>query len=286
MNCLTARETLDLIRPQETQGDESRGATIDEAARHVTGCPACQAAVLRLQQIDARIGQLSRDVPVPPRLREQLLARLDAASRPFAANDPIVAGRMEESDAADASGAVPNVTPLAAPSRRRLMISIVAAGVLVAIGVAWRLVPSRTRSLSMDEIAACALSEEIKPDELSDLTQFKGGLALQAPKTMTALPWTQPVRRLVDPQLGDREVAVYFFTVARRHGGKFKGRLVIIPAASVKDVPTALSFPGPSTYRQDYCTTAWVEGQFVYLCCVRGSEVELHLLRPTRGDPA
>ena len=127
--------------------------------------------------------------------------------------------------------------------------------------------------------------EDIKPDDLRELTQFKGGLPLQSPKTMRTLPRMQPFRRLVDPQLGDREIAVYFFTLSRQ-GGKFKGRLVVVPAAAVKDAPTASSFPGQTLYRLGFCTTAWVEGKFVYLCCVRGGEDELHLLRPAGADPA
>src|SRR5205085_376362 len=115
----------------------------------------------------------------------------------------------------------------------------------------------------------------------------KGGLPVQPPKTISkALPFIQPIRRLADPRLGDQEIAVYFFTLAPRRGGKFEGRLVIVPAAQVKDVPAATSFPELTLYRQDYCTAAWVEGKFVYLCCIRGGEHELLLLRPATVGPA
>ena len=62
MNCLTARETLDLICPDrtgcpdegplfDTDGNELPGAMIDEAAQHVNSCPTCQIAVRRREQI-------------------------------------------------------------------------------------------------------------------------------------------------------------------------------------------------------------------------------------------
>jgi hypothetical protein len=289
MNCLTARETLDVIRPLEMGADQmgadhSPAAMIDEAAQHVKGCPACQIAVRRREQIDNRIGQLSRDVPVPVGLRERLLARLEAAGGPI-----VVASANAMAPDAMASASKTVDRPAVRRGRRRwwLMISIAAASVLVAIGVTWRQWWS-SPALSLDEIAESALSQGLKPDDLPELTRFQGGLALQHPSTMRALPWSQPVRRLVGPQLGNREVGIYFFTIARRLGGKFDGRLVIVPKSSVNDSPSATSFPGPgpAQYKLGFCTTAWVEGQFVYLCCVRGGgEAELLLLRPTRADP-
>src|SRR4029077_18850430 len=109
-------------------------------------------------------------------------------------------------------------------------------------GVAWRMWLSRPALLSMDEIAGYALSAGIDPVVLPELAQFKGGLELQLPATMRMPPLEPPIRRLVDPQLGDREIAVYFFTLQRRAGVKIEGRLVIVPAAAVKDVPAVSSF--------------------------------------------
>jgi hypothetical protein len=125
------------------------------------------------------------------------------------------------------------------------------------------------------------LSAGINPNKLPVLTQFKGGLNVELPKTTSPFSRLQPFQRLVDAQLGDREIAVYFFTLAGRKGGKFAGRLIAVPASSVKDLPVASSFPGRTDYKYGYCMTAWVEGKFVYVCCVfHGGEDELFRLRP------
>ncbi len=103
MNCLTARETLDLIRPQEAplydaEGNELPLATIDEAARHVKGCPACQTAVRRRERIDERIGQLSRELPVPEGLQERLLGAAESLP-PSARTLTVTETRIESSEA-------------------------------------------------------------------------------------------------------------------------------------------------------------------------------------------
>jgi hypothetical protein len=129
--------------------------------------------------------------------------------------------------------------------------------------------------LSIDEIAGIAL--EAKAADLPAFAQFKGGLGVPFPKTMSTPSRMQSLRQLVATRLGEREIAVYFFMHGK--GGKFPGRLVVVPAALVKDLPAASSFPGQPEYRQGFCTAAWVEGNFVYLCCVEGGERELLLLR-------
>jgi hypothetical protein len=289
MNCLTAREMLDLIRsvamdrPVEvavdgifgTDGNEVQAGTIEEAARHVKSCPACQTAVRRREKIDERIGQLSRELPVPEGLQERLLARLS-----------------QESASASSADEPQATLPLAAAkpavrSRRRIFVSGVAAcAALVACVGIWRLVSPRPVPLTVDEIAGYALSDDVNSAAgLPLLTHFKGGLEVQLPKTIRtgALRLLGPFRHLVDPLLGDREIAVSHFTLSDGKRGKFAGVLVVVPVATVKDAPAASSFTTGQTtlYRKGvFCTTAWTEGNFVYLCCVHGDENVLHLLRP------
>jgi hypothetical protein len=310
MNCLTARETLDSIRPHDqlrpdetrrpdevavfdTDGHELPAETLDEAARHVKSCPACQTAVRRREKIDERIRQLSRDLPVPEGLRERLL-------------DQLARDNSSESHAGELQTILPQVastpvtgTPVtgkpvtgkpAVRSRRRMMVSTVAACVAMVAGVCiWEFWPSRHLPLSVDEIAGFAL-DGVKPAaDLPVLTQFKGGLAVQLPSTIQKLSRSQPWQRLVDPRLGDREIAITYFTLSDGKRGKFDGLLVVIPAAAVKDLPAASSFAfaaGQPLYRGLYCTAAWTEGKFVYLCCVRGGERELKLLLPATQNAA
>lgn len=307
MNCLTAREILDFVRlhegvPDEVPArdagdDELQAATVDDAVWHVTGCPACQTVVRRREQIDSRIGQLSRDVPVPAGLRKRLLARIfdDQFSREGpAVEQPAPAIAVTRHATQDPQAPEPReresrektVQP-PSRSRRRLLVSVVAACAVVSVamlGVRQWMV-SRPALLTQEEIAQYALSEDLNPKDLPEFTKFEGGQAVQPAKTMTPLRM-HPLRRLVDPNLGGREIAVYFFSFPRPRGGKFEGRLIVVRAAAVKDLPAALSFPGLTEYKLGYCTTAWVEGNFLYLCCVRGGEDELHSLRPSRAASA
>jgi hypothetical protein len=259
-------------------------ATFDEAARHVKGCPACQTAVRRREKFDERVGQLTRDVPVPSGLRDRLLAQLESGPQAPKSVTPV-----------SQSPASPLPTPQspapqpAVRSRRRMIVAAVAASVMAILSVGiWKLALSRPSKMSMDEIAGYALSEHLVADDLPVFAQFSGGRAAQLPKTTGKFSDLAPFRRLVDPQLADREVAIYFFTLVDRNRRKYAGRLVMIPLSLVKDPPAATTFSGGTTvYTRGYCTTAWVEDGFVYVCCIQeGGEGELHLLRPLRNAPA
>lgn len=286
MNCLNALEIIDVVPTHggPPEGCDLQGATIDEAARHVQNCPTCQTVVRRRQEIDERIGQLTRDVPVPAGLRERLLARLEC--------EPISPGRATPATTVQppAPQSPVSQSPVSQPmgkpalrSRRRVLVSAVATCVMAALSVGvWKLAISRPASLSMDEIAGYALSDGLTADDLPAIGQFQGGLAVQLPKTMQKLSRMPAFRQLVDPQLGERQIAIYFFTIAGR-----KGRLAVIPAALVKDLPVATSFPGVPLYIGRYWTTAWVEGNVMYLCCVEGGDDKvLRQLRLPSRDAA
>src|SRR5579872_2239589 len=141
MNCYTARQTLELACPDEI---EPQG--LDEAARHLEACPACQIAVHRQDEIDARVGALCRDVLVPGGLKERLLAGIAlplASSHESAATAPQSPPSLE---------AVPVVTPAAKSersTRRRWLrvASAVAALAFVAGLAAWFALPRPTVDL-------------------------------------------------------------------------------------------------------------------------------------------
>jgi hypothetical protein len=81
-------------------------------------------------------------------------------------------------------------------------------------------------------------------------------------------------------QLVDRDVAVYFFTVHDSADRSVLARLIVIPKSEVIDPPTATSFLAvPPLYKSAYCTTAWVEGPLVYVCCVNAGEDVLRTLQ-------
>jgi hypothetical protein len=248
MNCLTARQILELARPDEVGGRE-----VEEAVRHIGDCPPCETAVRRQEQLDARLGELCRDVPVPAGLKESLLVRLDAAPH----SEAVAAGPAAPMAAVK--------TPLR--SRRQWLgaISLAAACVVITgLGV-WSLWPSPDW-INLDEVTSLVSTAELEPAQLGEFARFRNGLAPKAPDTMITPPLVQPPRRLGD------DVAVYFFTIPLRRV-TLAGRLVVIPINRVKpdDIPSATSFTeGLITYKAGFCTTAWVEGDFVYVCCLSG----------------
>ncbi len=122
----------------------------------------------------------------------------------------------------------------------------------------------------------------LNPADLPAFTEFAGGLAPVVPATMMTGRLGLPARRL-----GDSDVAVYFFTLPVRRGPSLVGRLVVVPKRFVKgnQIPTATSFLAGTAYKAGFCTTSWVEGDFVYVCCLSGGEAGMKALLPTHPSP-
>jgi hypothetical protein len=73
MDCKTARLLLDFHRPRAGE------LTPDEAAAlegHLASCAECDAAGRAQRRLEDHLGRAMRDVPLPPRLRQQVLARV------------------------------------------------------------------------------------------------------------------------------------------------------------------------------------------------------------------
>jgi hypothetical protein len=252
-------ETLELVRP-----DTPDVARVAEAEQHVSGCGSCRAAVRQREEFDVRVGGLCRDVPIPLGLKERLLARLDepATSRPVAS-------------------ATHAVAPVIGARRRWLGIASLTVASVIAVGIGtWSLWPARP-VVDLDEIAGLMATDGIDPAKLAEFTTFAGGLAPQPPRTMLTGLVVSPPRRP-----GKFEAAIYFFKLGGRDG-----RLAVIPRRFVKagGLPLATSLlSGSISYRSGFCTTAWVEGDFVYVCCLSlsGGEPELHKLAQPRPPSA
>jgi hypothetical protein len=260
MNCQTALETLELVRP-----DAPDVARVAEAEQHVSGCISCRAAVCQREEFDARVGDLYRDVPIPLGLKERLLARIDELATSTSA----------------ASTGTHAVAPVVGSRRRWLgMVSLTVASV-IAVGIGtWSLWPARP-VVDLEKITGLMATADIKPASLAEFTTFAAGLAPQSPKTMFTGLLVRPPRRL-----GELEAAIYFFKLGHRDG-----RLAVIPKRFVKarDLPLATSLlSGSISYRSGFCTTTWVEGDFVYVCCLSlsGGENGLDSLAQPRPPSA
>jgi hypothetical protein len=127
-------------------------------------------------------------------------------------------------------------------------------------------------------VTSLVATDNIGPENLAEFAHFSNGRLPQVPTTMITRMLVDPARRL------DNDVALYFFKVQVPGPRRtvLNGRLLVIPKRIVKlsDVPSATSFlAGGAIYRTGYCTTAWVEGDFVYVCCLSGKN-ELDRLMP------
>jgi hypothetical protein len=304
MNCLTARQTLELARPAEPAPDAYDKGAVDEASRHVDACPACQTAVRRQKQFDAKVGAMVRDVPVPADLKARLMARLEASAQIQSDEQTAIAAATNgAASITTGAGAIPvasQSSPAAVPpparsrgkSRRRwLSAAALAAACVVAGFGTWSLWPAQP-SIDPHDVAGRLAKDGIDSDHWPEFVRFASGWpefvrfargpALRLPATMI----TQPLA-LAPRKLDTLDVAVYFFTLPGRGKTTLAGRLAVIPKRYVnpRDLPLSTSFLVGATpeYRNGFCITSWVEGEFVYVLCLTGSEDELHRLVPNRS---
>jgi hypothetical protein len=75
MDCRTARLLLDYARPQLSELPPSDS---DALEAHLAGCVECDALSRAERQVDERLGQAMRDVPMPEGLHDRILARIQS----------------------------------------------------------------------------------------------------------------------------------------------------------------------------------------------------------------
>ncbi len=192
---------------------------------------------------------MCRDVPIPLGLKERLLTRLDE----LATSTPV------------ASTGTHAIAPIVGTRRRWLGMASLTVASVIAVGIGtWSLWPARP-VVDLEEITGLMTTAGVDPTNLAEFKTFAGGLVPQSPKTMFTGLLVRPPRRL-----GELEAAIYFFKVGNR-----EGRLAVIPRRFVKagDLPLATSLLSATiSYRPGFCMKAWVEGNFVYVCCLSGGE--------------
>jgi hypothetical protein len=252
--CAAARRVLDLAR------DEDRaGGPVVEAREHARTCPACRVMVERQERWDERLGAAMRDVSVPVDLRDRLLDSLARAS----AEDLVTRQ---------------SIAPVEVRRTRRgwLRISLATTAGLLAIAASvWFAMRWAQPRIPLEDLLQQIVSDEI---EAETLAEFEGEPP-PLPGTMSTRSIAGAPRRF---PFGD--AAVYFFQLPRRRGGPVAGRLLVIPARSLSNLPAGTSFlADPAIYPGGgYCATVWVEGEFAYVCIVKGGENELQRLHAPR----
>ncbi len=241
MDSRTALERLDAVRPGSDDLALPEMAGVSDLLASDVGLAAEHR---RRQSWERSVAVSMHDVPVPPGLKERLLAKL--------------------ADSATVVEVAP--TPRRHTRRRALgMVSGLAASV-VAAGVYWFVVSNTVDPVTVAELkdaAAALASGEVQPEA------FKGDFAPVLPSSgnwwrLRARP---PVVGLLPSDNGHRAAAWQFSFVGR--AGRLQGVLVAIPAESVASPPAGkFAYAGGNA-------VAWTEGDFVYVCRVEGSIHEL-----------
>lgn len=297
MDCLTARRIIDGLHPVaddargfnctptvQANAEDASALECAQAAEHVHGCPQCQEIIAFRQQFDQRAGLLCRDVPVPVDLKARLLQRLAGAQAEETVSSRLpvsqlpheavpqvaVTGRSEHQPGKHVAGRQ--------PGRRRFLIwSLSLAASLLISGLAglWYWQHATAPMLAMDRIEKHSV--EFQPDEnLSQFTAFHSGLAAPLPRTMRITDRLRSVRPK-SFEIDGEIAAVYFFSIGTKRGN-LAARLIVLPKSAVKSPPPEGFLRGGEKYVGTFSTTAWTEGEFVYLCCIQGGQNELERL--------
>ncbi len=259
MDCLTALELLDCVRPDS--GDLELPEFADARA-HLAECAVCRAEFDRRQQFDSEVARVASDLPIPTSLRMSLLAGLS--------------GQVAEFAGADSVDARPADSRLARPLRRaRLAASLAACLLIAAVSAAlWRSGPTRFSlamvQSSLDLNLPKVTFDETFPVDLPSAWMSHPGLRVS--ETLSGID--------LDDRPGHDAAAAYFaFSVGR--GAPVRGVLVAIPAVRIEKLPAATSFNrAPVAYPQaDVVSVAWHEGDLVYLCFVSGNTTLLERIQ-------
>jgi hypothetical protein len=290
----------------EVYSAEQRAA----AQAHLESCPACARTVANRRDLDRAMGQVMRAVPIPRGAQQRLLARLSELETADADTDAgrtavVPAGASElnglhsDGDQGARNGQPsPSTAPLVKParpiqvtrltSRRRFLKRLVplAACLVVALvgffGVVWLFTPS----FSVEEVSG-ALAK-IDFESLGRLPDFKGKDAA-LPSEWERLCGTQAKGLALAPNV----IAVYSFDIPKtRHTGAVRGLIAVIPLDRIRNnVPTAGSLATASSeYLEarngDSVCAAWQQGDFVYVCLIRGGPDSLSTLQSLLQQPS
>jgi len=304
----------------EVYSAEERAA----AQAHLESCPACARTVGNRRDLDRAIGEVMREVPIPRGAQQRLLARLSELQTANSGADvgPTSAALAGASDlrglhsvgeqvgrnGQPLSSTVPTVRP-ARPiqatrltSRRRFLKRLVplAACLVVAFvgffGVVWLFMPS----FSVEEVSGALAKVDF--ESLGTLPEFTGKDAaahLPSESGWERLNWKCGTEARGLP-LASNVIAVYGFDVpkSRRSGasgqpGEVRGLIAVIPRSRIRNLPEAdsLATASPlSGYLQaqigESVCVAWQQGDFVYVCLIRGGPDSLSTLQSLLEQPS
>ncbi|MBW3540930.1 MAG: hypothetical protein KY476_11720 [Planctomycetes bacterium] len=264
MDCLTAREILEAVRPQDAGDAEPQ---VQAAVGHARACVDCGDVWERLQAIDAAVGEALRDVPIPDGLEERLLASL--GEQPSQASAESVADVVVPSEPV-------SVPPRSSRWLRRSAAVAAAAAVVLAAAFLWWTQREGEPPLSVADVyQQVPLDIENLPrlESFADRFEAVPPTGAWSSRRLAVDPPARGVRLAAD---GEPLVAVYGFRFRDRRGEIVHGVLAAIPARSVAEsqaLPT--SFLRASTaYPRRHAARAWTNDGLVYVAFVPVGKLE------------
>jgi hypothetical protein len=309
MDCRQALQILEFDFPDADGLPEEICSAEEHAAAlaHLESCPSCARTVRNRRELDRTIGRVMRTVAIPRGAQQRLLAQiaeLEAAGTGAVATANGHSSRDTKDGIAATPGPSPAVDseppsitpakPLSRPTRRRFLKSLIpltasAVALTGFFGVVWFFSPR----WSVAEVSQSLT--EIDFASLQALPNFTGGgKATQLPGEAgwEHLKW-QCDKRAKGLPLAANVIAVYGFDVRTRQPEPIQGLIAVIPRNRVRNPPaeTSLTMAVPTSgyltarIGESVCV-AWQEGDYVYVCLVRGGPDSLSRLQQALEQPA
>ena len=262
MDCRTALEILEVVRPDSADPMEPE---VVEASDHVESCRRCEDHFLARRHFDRRLGEQMRDVPLPPGLKSRLLAGLEA--RKTSANQASDAGQAPVMSADRDAGSARRQR---GRRRARLLAFATTALALMVIVTFFFVRSSRAPSWTLAELRHDARTGF---QTFEGLATFDGDFEARLPEhgweTSRAISIAEPPRGF-PPEAAPHPAALYYFVLRDGRRPPVAGVLLVTPRQNVVEPPQKKHFDPEGVGSGPLSTVAWTEGEFVYVCAVRG----------------
>lgn len=239
-----------MVRPDSEDLEDTE---LREAAEAIEESERWRSLFHRQQSFDREIASAMQNVDVPDGLRARLNDALDAAAQ-------------------TTSQAVPHDRPV---SRRKLFATVgTAAGLLMAVTLAWMLVPRGGTSISLAEARRSLPTTVDGTIVSSQLEEFDEAFGVSLPDPA----WLQHTVAVADLKGIDwdrdqtDDAAVYEF----RAGRVLHGYLLIVPTSRISDPPTQTQFSTSGIEYDPVTNTVWNDPRsgLTYICYVDQGDLE------------
>lgn len=275
MDCRTALEILDAVRPDFADRMEPE---VSAASDHIESCRRCEDHFLARRHFDRRLGQVMRDVPVPAGLKSRLLAEV-ATPRACEEQDATTEQPAALAGAVAVTPDAPLASPMPDPPGRRQQRGRRRALLLALASTALLLLAAVTFFLARASQAPAWTMAELRHDagtafqDFDDLPVFDGGFDPRLPEygweTSRAIAIARQPRGF-PPGTGPHAAALYYFALRDGRPGRVDGILLVTPKQNIAEPPANQRFNAQGVGSGPVSTVAWTEGEYVYVCVVRG----------------